>query len=146
MEPAGRVDVRYQVPRYSGWKPECPDGAFLPQFGSDTKYRDIADGNFCFPLIFCIAFDVRYQVPRYSGWKRGSRARTDFLVHVRYQVPRYSGWKLIPRDRMIIAPVSVRYQVPRYSGWKRLCLDECRSGVIWVGNQVPRYSGWKLIS
>ena len=42
----GEVVVRYQVPRYSGWKlgdllHRCADVERL----SDTKYRDIADGN-----------------------------------------------------------------------------------------------------
>ena len=36
---------------------------------SDTKYRDIADGNT--PLRRSASWhrSVRYQVPRYSGWK-----------------------------------------------------------------------------
>ena len=38
-------------------------------FKSDTKYRDIADGNVqACPLDFFLT-GVRYQVPRYSGWK-----------------------------------------------------------------------------
>ena len=42
---AWRVAVRYQVPRYCGWKLDIcqllSDAVVL----SDTKYRDIADGN-----------------------------------------------------------------------------------------------------
>ena len=34
-----------------------------------TKYRDIADGNFCPKLNVLIVFLVGNQVPRYSGWK-----------------------------------------------------------------------------
>ena len=37
---------------------------------SDTKYRDIADGNVGCVAILINVFFVRYQVPRYSGWKR----------------------------------------------------------------------------
>ena len=90
-----KTKVRYQVPRYSGWKPAVV--IFKKPFGRI----------------------VRYQVPRYSGWKPWSRC---FLYHslrpVRYQVPRYSGWKhcLVPCKALNCL---VRYQVPRYSGWKR---------------------------
>ena len=36
---------------------------------SDTKYRDIADGNFQLLRWSASRTEVRYQVPRYSGWK-----------------------------------------------------------------------------
>ena len=38
--------VRYQVPRYSGWKRILLDVFRVVTTLSDTKYRDIADGNF----------------------------------------------------------------------------------------------------
>ena len=38
--------VRYQVPRYSGWKPSSRIGSTAAFTRSDTKYRVIADGNF----------------------------------------------------------------------------------------------------
>ena len=37
--------VRYQVPRYSGWKPVVTTTMLGIVSPSDTKYRDIADGN-----------------------------------------------------------------------------------------------------
>ena len=39
------LSVRYQVPRYSGWKPHWFTRFTTNVSGSDTKYRDIADGN-----------------------------------------------------------------------------------------------------
>mgnify|MGYP000963630372 CR=1 FL=1 len=60
----GRL-VRYQVPRYSGWKHDLP--GFLgdtPIWRSDTKYRDIADGNFvargC-DLLAIVVSDTKYR-------------------------------------------------------------------------------------
>ena len=38
------LPVRYQVPRYSGWKRTDMD-IKVYTLGSDTKYRVIADGN-----------------------------------------------------------------------------------------------------
>ena len=112
--------VRYQVPRYSGWKLSVLVRVKLPQrITSDTKYRDIADGNLIYITSYLFSRDVRYQVPRYSGWKH-PRRRICFISapKVRYQVPRYSGWKpLDPHDEGCSAK-EVRYQVPRYSGWK----------------------------
>ena len=39
-------EVRYQVPRYSGWKQLSKSSSSISSGGSDTKYRVIADGNF----------------------------------------------------------------------------------------------------
>ena len=65
------VHVRYQVPRYSGWK------------------------HVGLPVLSGTWQAVRYQVPRYSGWKLAAQGQPGEPVpEVRYQVPRYSGWKL----------------------------------------------------
>ena len=85
--------VRYQVPRYSGWKPRPLGGAALHVGLSDTKYRDIADGNSMVPTKTASIKRVRYQVPRYSGWKPSRETCKPRISVVRYQVPRYSGWK-----------------------------------------------------
>ena len=42
-------------------------GVFLVR--SDTKYRDIADGNYSVGILAVAGAVVRYQVPRYSGYK-----------------------------------------------------------------------------
>ena len=69
---------------------------------SDTKYRDIADGNSGIWIIkFVDLADVRYQVPRYSGWKRVVALLRSTHRTVRYQVPRYSGWKHDNRDELV---------------------------------------------
>ena len=65
----GRL-VRYQVPRYSGWKHDLP--GFLgdtPIWRSDTKYRDIADGN-C--LHECCARVVRQSDTKYRDIADGN--------------------------------------------------------------------------
>ena len=41
----GRRQVRYQVPRYSGWKRLPLPSSRRRSARSDTKYRVIADGN-----------------------------------------------------------------------------------------------------
>ena len=85
--------VRYQVPRYSGWKLTLPAATFSVVLKSDTKYRDIADGN-ADVINNCQSVVVRYQVPRYSGWKLHTAVAVSPQPQaVRYQVPRYSGWK-----------------------------------------------------
>ena len=88
--------VRYQVPRYSGWKlPRRRRQLDALQPRSDTKYRDIADGNQGPGGAGPHHCGVRYQVPRYSGWKLVVVVYpSSFVLVVRYQVPRYSGWKL----------------------------------------------------
>ena len=87
--------VRYQVPRYSGWKRLQLERLGACSNQSDTKYRVIADGNQSLSPIELFQCLVRYQVPRYSGWKPlGLRFVPVYNILVRYQVPRYSGWKL----------------------------------------------------
>ena len=92
-----RRAVRYQVPRYSGWKRPPPDCKLSISAKSDTKYRDIADGNYS--AWMCLRSRlrlVRYQVPRYSGWKPSAAAKRKIPArHVENQVPRYSGYKSI---------------------------------------------------
>ena len=60
-------------------------GVFL--VGSDTKYRDIADGNATITPGRGGRSTVRYQVPRYSGWKLGD------LLHRCADVERLSDTK-----------------------------------------------------
>ena len=62
--------VRYQVPRYSGWKRLQLERLGACSNQSDTKYRVIADGNQSLSPIELFQCLVRYQVPRYSGWKQ----------------------------------------------------------------------------
>ena len=51
-------------------------GVFL--VGSDTKYRDIADGNHNRAEGNSAKYNtVRYQVPRYSGWKHDYVLQTE---------------------------------------------------------------------
>ena len=61
--------VRYQVPRYSGWKRDHRLKRGHNKRLSDTKYRAIADGNRSAYAAAALLRLVRYQVPRYSGWK-----------------------------------------------------------------------------
>ena len=61
----------------------------------ETKYRDIADGNFCSTPKSFTMWAVGNQVPRYSGWKREPARLPMLVVQVGNQVPRYSGWKHI---------------------------------------------------
>ena len=143
-----------------------------PSYLSDTKYRDIADGNYNQLPALSWRRAVRYQVPRYSGWKllQGVFVTLNH-TQVRYQVPRYSGWKRPPPDcKLSISAKSdtkyrdiadgnysawmclrsrlrlVRYQVPRYSGWKPSAAAKRKIPARHVENQVPRYSGYKSIA
>ena len=87
--------------------------------GSDTKYRDIADGNYLTMLsanFFATSSDTKYRdiadgnvIPNTQdgAWAKletkyrdiadgnyqGNSSYTSFAARVRYQVPRYSGWK-----------------------------------------------------
>ena len=96
---------------------------------SDTKYRDIADGNFNVDSFALGAkLGVRYQVPRYSGWKLGSiEVDVCIVLNVRYQVPRYSGWKPSAAAKRKIPARHVENQVPRYSGYKSIAEREIPS-------------------
>ena len=89
-----RPQVRYQVPRYCGWKLDIcqllSDAVVL----SDTKYRDIADGN-VIPNTQDGAWaklETKYRDIA-DGNYQGNSSYTSFAARVRYQVPRYSGWK-----------------------------------------------------
>ena len=70
---------------------------------SDTKYRDIADGNGSLtgyagsmsPQL------VGNQVPRYSGWKHVNINDNSVVVAVGNQVPLYSGWKYTVESHLL---------------------------------------------
>ena len=49
---------------------------------SDTKYRDIADGNKSNLLVAFAYKKVRYQVPRYSGFKTGLLMESDRFIEL----------------------------------------------------------------
>ena len=87
--------VRYQVPRYSGWKLVHTHIVWLFCL-SDTKYRDIADGN---EMAFCpLSKTSPMSDTKYRDIADGNVVRLhlgDLLAFVRYQVPRYSGYKSI---------------------------------------------------
>ena len=112
--------VRYQVPRYSGWKQALLRFLiWLPALVSDTKYRDIADGNRDRRIRHCRSYQVRYQVPRYSGWKL-TRLQAELLVK-KSSDTKYRDIADGNHDMLMFevsSPLPVRYQVPRYSGWK----------------------------
>ena len=113
-------EVRYQVPRYSGWKQLSKSSSSISSGGSDTKYRDIADGNIHLPLYSPQVFQP--SDTKYRDIADGNSMPQVFhhqKFPVRYQVPRYSGWKLLRAKRFLGHRCRVRYQVPRYSGWKR---------------------------
>ena len=86
--------VGNQVPRYSGWKQMAQTSQSDFRAPLETKYRDIADGNFCSTPKSFTMWAVGNQVPRYSGWKREPARLPMLVVQVGNQVPRYSGWKL----------------------------------------------------
>ena len=120
--------VRYQVPRYSGWKLSNISWNTVVFQPSDTKYRDIADGNLGVVIIrFTLQVAVRYQVPRYSGWKHMQGGAPWSPTKVRYQVPRYSGWKPSAAAKRKIPARHVENQVPRYSGYKSIAEREIPS-------------------
>ena len=88
--------------------------------GLETKYRDIADGNFSKTTLFWIS--SRLLETKYRDIADGNVPRVHHRVN---------------------AMVPVGNQVPRYSGWKQLRVLAVRTSSHEVGNQVPRYSGWK---
>ena len=67
---------------------------------SDTKYRDIADGNIHLPLYSPQVFQP--SDTKYRDIADGNSMPQVFhhqKFPVRYQVPRYSGWKLVKDKR-----------------------------------------------
>ena len=60
-----KLEVRYQVPRYSGWKPKEFSFGISTKLWSDTKYRDIADGNLVINnrnlISNCCLSDTKYR-------------------------------------------------------------------------------------
>ena len=66
--------VRYQVPRYSGWKQELLDLEVLSANLSDTKYRVIADGNRSDSDLYpstIYSSDTKYRVIADGNWRNG---------------------------------------------------------------------------
>ena len=62
--------VRYPGPRYSGWKPQFASPSLFWRLMSEPKYRDIADWNSSESNQSVSSSErVRTQVPRYSGLK-----------------------------------------------------------------------------
>ena len=111
----------------------------------ETKYRDIADGNYSCKIENRLTFPVGNQVPRYSGWKRMKAPHNTHPLEVGNQVPRYSGWK---RDKR---PGEPTCQGTLETKYRDIADGNVRqpSGMAStqaVGNQVPRYSGYKSIS
>ena len=60
--------VRYQVPRYSGWK-RVAIRKVMQDGRLETKYRNIADGNGMLGFVNSGSLFVGNQVPKNSGRK-----------------------------------------------------------------------------
>ena len=67
------------------------------EVGLETKYRDIADGNFC--GFFCVFNAFQVLETKYRDIADGNRrlpVKVFRNLFVGNQVPRYSGWKQVP--------------------------------------------------
>ena len=76
--------VRYQVPRYSGWKLANVLSVSILPGASDTKYRDIADGNECSAIQHTKHGKLE---TKYRDIADGNRSKQT------YSLPVLSGWK-----------------------------------------------------
>ena len=75
-----RSFVRYQVPRYSGWKRTWSPCFQAADAASDTKYRVIADGNFTgdwAARVIAGTSDTKYRVIADGNVDSGYYQRTD---------------------------------------------------------------------
>ena len=133
--PVFQKKVRYQVPRYSGWKQQEGEAAYEPAVAaSDTKYRDIADGNES-------AITEFQSSQERSDTKYRDIADGNFSTAMIPRIPMTSDTKY--RDiadgngtDVSVAGVmnDVRYQVPRYSGWK---LSSIKKRAVGTAGQIP---------
>ena len=85
-------DTKYRDIADGNVIPNTQDGAWAKL---ETKYRDIADGNqpcLVTTSVYPSLLETKYRDIA-DGNYQGNSSYTSFAARVRYQVPRYSGWK-----------------------------------------------------
>ena len=111
----------------------------------ETKYRDIADGNReagFFWVLTILELETKYR--DIADGNVSHQMLRWCLQQVGNQVPRYSGWKQgTPRLRAKRkSALETKYCDIADGNFAQLMMYP--SPKFLVGNQVPRYSGWKL--
>ena len=115
-----RSDTKYRDIADGNWA--LQPAQFYSRAASDTKYRDIADGNLpdaSYLLTYRDKSDTKYRDIADGNLRNllENRAALLPLSDTKYR-DIADGNQL--EHRSIPAKLEVRYQVPRYSGWKHL--------------------------